>query len=160
MSKVSLVKSSQSYQGTLKVLEPLKIDLKEKLKNIDRVVIKINFVTTERELATTPFDAVKGFIDFIKPFFKGKIIIAEEASIGNTQKGFERYGFKDLGARDPQVETFDVAEDEAEKEFQDQKLDLTLAAVIGASIVDAINPCAFAVLIILMTTILAAGGGK
>ncbi|MFH1959617.1 MAG: cytochrome c biogenesis protein CcdA [Patescibacteria group bacterium] len=39
-------------------------------------------------------------------------------------------------------------------------LDLTLAAVIGASIVDAINPCAFAVLIILMSTILAAGDGK
>jgi len=38
--------------------------------------------------------------------------------------------------------------------------DLTIAAVIGASIVDAINPCAFAVLIILMTTILASGGGK
>jgi len=38
--------------------------------------------------------------------------------------------------------------------------DLTLAAVVGASIVDAINPCAFAVLIILMTTILASGNGK
>jgi len=39
-------------------------------------------------------------------------------------------------------------------------LDLTLTAVIGASIVDAVNPCAFAVLIILMSTILAAGNGK
>jgi cytochrome c biogenesis protein CcdA len=39
--------------------------------------------------------------------------------------------------------------------------DLTLAVVVGASIVDAINPCAFAVLIILITTILATGdGGK
>jgi len=38
--------------------------------------------------------------------------------------------------------------------------DLTLAAVIGASLVDAINPCAFAVLIILMTTILATGNSK
>jgi len=41
-----------------------------------------------------------------------------------------------------------------------QKVDLTLPAIIGASLVDAINPCAFAVLIILMTTILAAGGGR
>jgi cytochrome c biogenesis protein CcdA len=39
-------------------------------------------------------------------------------------------------------------------------LDLSIAAVVGASVVDAINPCAFAVLIILMTTILASGGGK
>ncbi|RJR26793.1 cytochrome c biogenesis protein [candidate division WWE3 bacterium] len=40
------------------------------------------------------------------------------------------------------------------------KLDLTLAAVVAASLVDAINPCAFAVLIILMSTILATGEGK
>jgi cytochrome c biogenesis protein CcdA/glutaredoxin len=39
-------------------------------------------------------------------------------------------------------------------------LDLTLTAVIGAAVVDAINPCAFAVLIILMSTILVAGDGK
>jgi len=46
-------------------------------------------------------------------------------------------------------------------EEKEQSLDLTLVAVIGASAVDAINPCAFAVLIILMTAILATGdGGK
>jgi cytochrome c biogenesis protein CcdA/glutaredoxin len=37
---------------------------------------------------------------------------------------------------------------------------LTLPAVIGAAAVDAINPCAFAVLIILLTTILAAGNKR
>lgn len=41
-----------------------------------------------------------------------------------------------------------------------QNLGLTLAAIIAASTVDAINPCAFAVLIILMSTILATGNGK
>lgn len=46
-----------------------------------------------------------------------------------------------------------------EKE-EKQGLDLTLAAVVSASIVDAINPCAFAVLIILMTSILATGDGR
>jgi len=47
-----------------------------------------------------------------------------------------------------------------ENEEKSQGLDLTLAAVIGASAIDAINPCAFAVLIILMTTILATGDGR
>jgi cytochrome c biogenesis protein CcdA len=37
---------------------------------------------------------------------------------------------------------------------------LTLPAVIGAAIVDAINPCAFAVLILLTTTVLATGKKK
>ena len=47
-----------------------------------------------------------------------------------------------------------------EKEEKVQSLDLTLAAVVGASIVDAINPCAFAVLIILMAAVLATGEGR
>jgi len=37
---------------------------------------------------------------------------------------------------------------------------LTIPAVIGAAAVDAINPCAFAVLIILMTTVLVSGNKK
>lgn len=37
---------------------------------------------------------------------------------------------------------------------------ITIPAVIGAAIVDAINPCAFAVLIILITTILASGNRR
>lgn len=43
---------------------------------------------------------------------------------------------------------------------ESKKTDLTLAAVILGSLVDAINPCEFAVLIILMTTILATGNSK
>jgi cytochrome c biogenesis protein CcdA/glutaredoxin len=43
---------------------------------------------------------------------------------------------------------------------KDINANLTILAVIGASLVDAINPCAFAVLIILMSTILAAGDSK
>jgi cytochrome c biogenesis protein CcdA len=50
----------------------------------------------------------------------------------------------------------------ASEESQETKKtpDLTVLAVIGASLVDAINPCAFAVLIILMATILATGDNK
>ena len=43
---------------------------------------------------------------------------------------------------------------------QKQNPNLTLAAVVAGSLVDAINPCEFAVLIILMTTILATGNAK
>jgi cytochrome c biogenesis protein CcdA/glutaredoxin len=49
---------------------------------------------------------------------------------------------------------------ELEEIQSDQKQDLTLVAIIAASIVDAVNPCAFAVLIILMTTILLGGDKK
>jgi len=43
---------------------------------------------------------------------------------------------------------------------QSNQLNLTLPAVIIGSVVDSINPCEFAVLIILMTTILASGNAR
>ncbi|HUV46857.1 MAG TPA: DUF362 domain-containing protein [Candidatus Bathyarchaeia archaeon] len=136
MSKVSLVKSNQSYQGTLAVLKPFRADLQKKLQNIPQVVIKINFVDAKKKLAVSPVTAVKGFIDFIKPFFKGKIIIAEQASIGNTKKGFLKHGFKDLADRDSQVEVFDVAFDKAEQitiKYPHGKLNLPLAKIYTRS---------------------------
>lgn len=50
-----------------------------------------------------------------------------------------------------------AAEQAAAKKANSLPAGLTLSAVIGAAIVDAINPCAFAVLILLMTTVLATG---
>ncbi|NMC99367.1 MAG: hypothetical protein GYA62_06580 [Bacteroidales bacterium] len=49
---------------------------------------------------------------------------------------------------------------ENKKEISTPTLDLTIGAVIVGSLVDAINPCEFAVLILLMTTILASGNAK
>ena len=48
----------------------------------------------------------------------------------------------------------------SKEESKPKNLNLTIFAVVGASIVDAINPCAFAVLIILMSTILVIGNSK
>lgn len=49
---------------------------------------------------------------------------------------------------------------DAQTDNKNIKIDLTLMAVIIGSLVDAINPCEFAVLIILMTTILSTGNAK
>ena len=111
MSKVSVVQSPQSYQGTLQVLKPLEQSLVNQLQDLKKIVIKINFVTTKNELATTPCDCVKAFVNFVKPFYSGKIIIAEEASIGNTNQGFEKHGFNKIANDNPQVELFDSAND-------------------------------------------------
>lgn len=110
MSKVSLIKHTDSYQGSLRVLKPLVPELKKKLAKVDKLIIKINFVITFRKLATTPVTAVAAFVDIIKPFFKGKIIIAEEATSGSTEKGFKRFGFQKLAAENPQVEIFNSAQ--------------------------------------------------
>jgi len=115
MEKVSLVKSNNSYQGVQDSLKNIKSDLEKKIKNLEQIVIKINFVTTKVELATTPFEAVRGFIDFIRPFYKGKIVIAEEATVGDTMEGFERYGFSGLTKKDAKISVFDSRKDKTLK---------------------------------------------
>jgi cytochrome c biogenesis protein CcdA/glutaredoxin len=82
---------------------------------------------------------------------ENKVFVGDKSIIANFVS--EADGFLQRAGEQP--------ESKLPKETHKQGFDLTIAIVIGASIVDAINPCAFAVLIILMTTILASGdGGK
>jgi uncharacterized protein (DUF362 family) len=99
-------------------LEHLKNDIKQSLSDVSSLVIKINLVITRTprysvgvELATTPFQAVKSFIDFISPFYNGEIIIAELATWGKTKEGFEMYGFAELAEENPQIRLLDLKED-------------------------------------------------
>ncbi len=114
MSKIALVKSLDSYNGVTKSLKMISQEVKSRLKKINKIIIKINFVTTKNELATTPFPSVKAFIDFIKPFYKGRIIIAEEATLGDTTKGFNTFGFSNL-TKEKGIKTFDSGKDKSVK---------------------------------------------
>jgi uncharacterized protein (DUF362 family) len=130
---VSLVESQNHQQGVKNSLEKIKEDLESKLSSVDRVVIKINFVNTTPELATTPFDAVKAFVEFVKPFYSGEIVIAEQASGGNTKKGFERYGFTDFADKNDNVRLLSLADDEAVNitlEYPEGEIDFPLSQTI------------------------------
>jgi uncharacterized protein (DUF362 family) len=136
MSQVSLIKSQHSYQGALKALQPLKQELAEKIGGLGKIAVKINLATTKNKLATTPVDSVRAFVDFVEPFYSGKIIITEESSIGNTAEGFEKYGFKRLAQENSQVEILDSAEGETEEvqiEHPGGKLILPLAKIYTQS---------------------------
>lgn len=119
-SRVSLARSEDHYGGVKKSVEPFKQSLISALSGISPLVIKINLVITRTprysqgvELATTPIDAVRGFIDFILPFYGGKIVIAEESAWGDTKDGFEFYGFSKLAEEHAQIELLDLRDDEA-----------------------------------------------
>ena len=108
------MKSENHFEGV-----HLRTDVEKTLSEISSLVIKINLVITRTprysngvELATTPFQAVKSFIDFISPFYKGEIIIAERATWGKTKEGFQMYGFAELAEENSQVSLLDLKEDE------------------------------------------------
>ena len=91
-SRVSLVKSGGHYEGVRNSLELLGDDITGRFLKTSTIIIKVNLVITRTpayskgvELATTPADAVKSFIDFLSTFFHGNIVIAEEAAWGGTK---------------------------------------------------------------------------
>lgn len=135
ISQVSLVKSKNSYSGVQKSLKLIGSSLEKTLAKIDQLVVKINFVSVYKELATTPSQAVKGFTDFIQKFYNGKIIIAEEATIGSSKGGFKRFGFQKL-ANNPKIELLDSAKSPTEKvtiKYPDGEIVLPLAEIYTQS---------------------------
>jgi uncharacterized protein (DUF362 family) len=109
---VSLVRSSNHYEGVASSLNLLQNELRLALENVSQIVLKVNFVVTRVELALTPLDAVKSFIDFISPFYNGAIIIAESATWGNTKDAFDKNGYTKLAEDNPQVSLLDLRDDE------------------------------------------------
>lgn len=129
----------EKYFEDEKLYDAYQIDKREIYFNRDNAILfneildRLNIPSNERGVPT----AVIG----------DSVLVGDKPIIEN----FKIYADKFLqNINQAEKAKFDVVSDE-------QKPNLTLAAVIGGSLVDAINPCEFAVLIILMTTILATG---
>jgi len=95
-AKVCLVKGNDRrdivYQALKKIEDEVITSIGDK-----KILIKPNFVSTNRELAATHVDAVRGILDFLKPHHAKQIIVGEStASRGGTFQGFENYGYMPL----------------------------------------------------------------
>lgn len=109
-SKVSLVKSKSSYEGTLAAFRLLEKDLRPLIEKAKRPVIKVNFVSANHKLAATPVEAVRAVADFIRQYSKAKILVAETATLGTTEQGWRNYGYYQL-EKISGIELFDLAND-------------------------------------------------
>ncbi len=118
-TRISLVKSKEHYHSIQQVLSPFEKNIREVLSKFNTIVIKINLVVTRTprrpkgvNIAVTPVEAVRGFIDFISPFYQNKIIIVEQSCWGKTKIGFSMYGYEELVSKYKNVELLDMADDD------------------------------------------------
>ena len=64
------------------------------------VVIKPNFVATDRLLAATPPESIEGILEFLKSIGKLRnVVIAESAANGPTFEGFSNYGYSPVAQK-------------------------------------------------------------
>lgn len=109
-TKVALTKGENHYQNVASVLELLKDELIQKAATARICVIKPNFVSTTNQLAATHVEAVRAILDFLKPIYREKILIAESAAFGKTFTGFTNFGYLDLPKK-YNIELIDLASD-------------------------------------------------
>jgi uncharacterized protein (DUF362 family) len=75
------------------------------------VLIKPNFVVTDKPLAATHADAVRAVLDLVREHYDGPLTIAEGPSTQPAAEGFRHYGYEAL-ARDYEARLFDLNHDE------------------------------------------------
>jgi uncharacterized protein (DUF362 family) len=92
-AKVCLVKGNDcrdiTYQALKKIEDEVIASIGEK-----RILLKPNFVVTNRQLAATHVDAIRGILDFLKPHHTKQITIGESTiSREGTFSGYDNYGY-------------------------------------------------------------------
>ena len=110
ISPVAFTTGTDRVQMINEVMKPFQSELKAAIKN-KKVVLKINMVVSNTYLCATHKDALRGVMEFMRPFYKGEFIVAESTSNGDATVGFENYGYLDL-ADEYNVKFYDVDQED------------------------------------------------
>lgn len=95
-ASVSLATGVDRRAMISEVLKPFEEKIRKGIKK-KQVVIKVNMVAVDKPLCATHVDAIRGFLEFMKPIYKKQFIIAESTgSITNSSLGFKNYGYLEL----------------------------------------------------------------
>lgn len=99
MSRVALIKGSRSLETVNKALD--NISYEGALKDWDRVLIKVNFITTKNweTGATTDPIIVEALVNKLRDIGKEVIIVESDAQTTNADKAWIASGMNELGER-------------------------------------------------------------
>jgi uncharacterized protein (DUF362 family) len=95
--RVSVVKGSDCRDNTFAALKNIEDQILASLEGKKRILVKPNFVVTNVPLCATHVDSVRGILDFLRPRWKGPIVVGESTvSKTGTMEGFKNYGYLPL----------------------------------------------------------------
>lgn len=118
-SAVALTTGTDRREMVIAALKPFEKEIKAGIKN-KQVIIKVNMGQVDEKwpLNATHPDAVRGILDFLKPIYKQKVIVAEStaATSRSTMDGFKNYGFLPL-EKDYKMQFVDLNESPTSLQF-------------------------------------------
>lgn len=83
----------------------------EKCKSAESILVKVNLVHHERQLASTHVDAVRGLLDAIREHSNAKVYIGD-ASYSGTKAAFRNFGYDRLLEEYSNIELADLNDDD------------------------------------------------
>jgi uncharacterized protein (DUF362 family) len=96
IAKVALIKGNDRREIVLQALKKIEDQILSSIGS-KNILIKPNFVVTNRQLAATHVDAVRAILDFLKPYYEKQILIGESTiSKEGTFDGYNNYGYLPL----------------------------------------------------------------
>jgi len=93
MSKISFIQSNDRKYNVTRALSLIKSEIIHGLKNAKNIVVKPNCVVTDFQLAASHVDTLDAIFEFIAPFAKNQIILAEGSGVGETVNAFKNYNY-------------------------------------------------------------------
>ncbi|NLF00682.1 MAG: DUF362 domain-containing protein [Anaerolineales bacterium] len=108
-AQVALVRGQSRYESVAGALVELGDALD--LRSVRQVLVKPNFVSIERQLASTHVDAVRAVLDAVRARYDGRLIVAEGPALGAASEAFKTFGYESLRA-EYDVELLDLNTDE------------------------------------------------
>ena len=92
---VSLVKGDNRRKNVFDALVAVDREVRPAMARKKYVLLKVNNVNTNKQLAATHVDAIRGILDYVEPRYQGDVVIAESSS-GDTLEGFANYKYADV----------------------------------------------------------------
>ena len=115
MSEVALVRGNSIRENVSRSFNLIAKDMRKKIGE-KTVLIKPNCTSCTVQKATTHVDQLRGILDFLSPFYTGKVIIAEATDGVGTTETFRRFGYLQLKQEYPlQIEFLDLNKDHFEE---------------------------------------------
>ncbi|MCH8049656.1 DUF362 domain-containing protein [Patescibacteria group bacterium] len=111
LTKVILETGDQRRQVVNKAVEALGDDFFNYCQEADTILIKVNLVHHEYQLASTHVDAVRGVLDVIRSCSQTKVLIGD-ASYHGTKAAFRNFGYERLHDGYSDIELVDLNDDD------------------------------------------------
>jgi len=110
LSTVSLIQGYDRFDNVIAALNAIQKEIC--LDGVNRILVKPNLVTGDRQLAATHVDAVRAVIEWVRRRTDAPVVVGEGAAMSSTWQAFDNYGYTKLPNEFANVSLLDLNADE------------------------------------------------